>query len=350
MGFRQDFVDTIHFKKAEKIPAMEFMAFWPEAEELYQEHTGETPNCQHFGLKNQVALPIDFNFVPAFQEEIIEETDEYVIMRDATNTLKKSFKHSSAMPHYLSFPIKTRQDFYDLKPRLNPLSPERYPENFGELVKKIEAMDVPIHLVCRGPFAFLRDFINFEDLMIMFIDDPDFIDEMVSFHTDFLIQLWDKAFDFIIPDFILIGEDMAYKNGPMISPAMVRKHIYPSWKRLNDHFKQKGVPLTIIDSDGDIRPILPIIREAGFGGILPLERPAGMDPEQIRQEYPDLVMIGGVDKLKLAAGKEAIDEELEMIKRLYPKGGYIPSADHSVPPIVSYDNYKYYIEKLKQIK
>ena len=94
--------------------------------------------------------------------------------------------------------------------------------------------------------------------------------------------------------------------------------------------------------------MLPLAVKAGFTVIMPMERAAGMDGERVRELYPQLGLIGGVDKLELAKGKEYIDAEIEKAKRLYKTGRYIPSCDHSVPPIVSFENYSYYIENLKK--
>ena len=56
--------------------------------------------------------------------------------------------------------------------------------------------------------------------------------------------------------------------------------------------------------------ILPIAIEAGFTAILPIERAANMDAEVLREKFPNLTLIGGVDKLELAKGKAEIDKTL----------------------------------------
>ena len=74
------------------------------------------------------------------------------------------------------------------------------------------------------------------------------------------------------------------------------------------------------------------------------------DPVRLRQEYDgDILLMGGVNKVQLAKGKEAIDEELKRLRPLVEKGGYIPTVDHRVPPDVSFENYLYYLEKKKEI-
>ena len=41
--------------------------------------------------------------------------------------------------------------------------------------------------------------------------------------------------------------------------------------------------------------------------------------------------------------------ELMIIREMIKMGGYIPYCDHLVPPNVSWENYKYFREKLKEV-
>ena len=75
----------------------------------------------------------------------------------------------------------------------------------------------------------------------------------------------------------------------------------------------------------------------------PLEVASGCDVVEIGEQYPGLVMSGGIDKRILAESKEAIDA---MVDRIFPamqkRGGYIPTCDHGVPAEVPYENYLHY--------
>lgn len=60
-------------------------------------------------------------------------------------------------------------------------------------------------------------------------------------------------------------------------------------------------------------------------------------------------MMGGFNKNVLAETKESIDKELIKITDLIAAGGYIPFADHLIPPNCSWNNFKYYREQLNKI-
>jgi uroporphyrinogen decarboxylase len=79
-----------------------------------------------------------------------------------------------------------------------------------------------------------------------------------------------------------------------------------------------------------------------------MEVAAGVDVNAWREKFPSLAFMGGIDKRELALGPEAIDRELDRIWPCVEKGRYIPDLDHLIPDDVSWENYLYYVEQLKQ--
>ena len=105
-----------------------------------------------------------------------------------------------------------------------------------------------------------------------------------------------------------------------------------------------------MDSDGDIRQLIPLWLECGVNLFVPLEVAAGMDVVALRAEYgKDVLMMGGFDKRILAAGRHEITRELERIRPVIEGGGYIPGCDHGIPHDVSFENYCCFIDGLKVI-
>jgi uroporphyrinogen-III decarboxylase len=75
---------------------------------------------------------------------------------------------------------------------------------------------------------------------------------------------------------------------------------------------------------------------------LPLERQAGVDGMAIRQQYPEVCMVGHFDKMVMDRGEQAIRDEFERLMPLMKSGGFIPSVDHQTPPHVTIDQYRLY--------
>ena len=59
--------------------------------------------------------------------------------------------------------------------------------------------------------------------------------------------------------------------------------------------------------------------------------------------------MGGISKVEIAKGPKAIDQELERLRPVFEKGtGFMPALDHLIPPEVSYQDFKYFVSKLRE--
>ncbi len=113
--------------------------------------------------------------------------------------------------------------------------------------------------------------------------------------------------------------------------------------------KQRGCVVGIVDCDGNPHDIVANWMEEGVNMMFPLEVAAGCDPYAWRKEFgKDLRIKGGVAKEPLVVGGTAIDRELERLRPLLDQGGFIPHLDHLVPPDISYDNYREYLDKKRK--
>jgi len=154
---------------------------------------------------------------------------------------------------------------------------------------------------------------------------------------------------YVTLDEVFFSEDICYRQGPLISPDMIREFLFPYYQELMNNIKSRQIDKSRhlyvhLDSDGFVNPIIPLYQEAiGVDVICPCEVAAGCDVLEIGRQHPDLVIWGGIDKRELAKGKLAIDALLErIIPVMRARGGYIPTCDHGVPEEVSYENYVHY--------
>jgi hypothetical protein len=135
----------------------------------------------------------------------------------------------------------------------------------------------------------------------------------------------------------------------MISPATFKEFVSPYYKKLTGFLKSKGVNIIFVDTDGQCDELIPLFIEAGVTGLYPMEVSCGMDVVKARKRYPELQLMGGIPKSDIALGRKRIDEFLEPVEWLLKQGGYMPYGDHFVPPEVSWENFKYYRQKLNDI-
>lgn len=166
----------------------------------------------------------------------------------------------------------------------------------------------------------------------------------------FLSSIAKALVDFGV-DGIWVWDDIVYKNGPFFSPRIYEKFILDAHRRITEPARTKGLP-TVLHTDGNVKLLIPKIIEAGFTGLQPLEVKAGMDAVKLSRMYGDrLTFIGNVDARELSKSKEEIKNEFERKAGITREGGrYIAGSDHSIPPNVSLDNYKYFVKLIKEFR
>jgi uroporphyrinogen decarboxylase len=253
----------------------------------------------------------------------------------------------------VEYPIKNRRDWRRYRDeQLNPNAAARYPDAAAwEAFKQTAAAsDIPISIDGGSFYGFPRDWIGFEGLSYLLYDDPGLVAEMMDYLGDFFVEVLRRALVEVKIDFAMFWEDMCYKTGPLLSPAMFRKFMLPNYQKVTRCLAEHGVELSWVDCDGNIEALLPLWIEGGVRGFYPLEVAAGMDAVKLRQQYGrEIVMWGGVDKRALAEGPAAIDRELARLVPIAAEGGFIPLVDHGVPDDVPYANYLYYLEQRKRL-
>ena len=354
MNDRERFLATMHYQERDRCPWGE-MGFWPKTLERWRGEgwTDGSDFRQFFGfdrLREQV--DVSLGFVPGFEEEVIEYTGEHRIVRREDGIVAREFKGelSYHMPQWLRHPLETRDDWEnEIKPRLNPDSAGRYPTDWAEKVRVWKQRDYPLTLRMGSIFGWLRNWMGLERICLTLYDDPEWIQEMMDYMAEFCCACGRRALEDLDLDYVLLWEDMAYKSGPMMAPAMFRRFMLAPYRKLTGFIRDRGVDLIFVDSDGHAEPLIPLWLEGGVNGFYPIERAAGMDPVRLRKRFgKELRLIGGVDKLAMIAGPDAIDAQLRHVAPLLKEGGYIPWCDHFVPPDVSLGNYLHYVRRMKE--
>ena len=269
----------------------------------------------------------------------------------AGQTVRVNKDDPGKMPMYLDWPVKDRASWAEFKRRLDPHTPERWPSDWDTYVQKINGLDDPVVLQVGGFYGYLREWVGSERILYMFYDDPVLIEDMMEHMLYMETEIIKRALKDIKIDQATFWEDMCYKTGPLISPDMVRKFMMPRYKKITELLHSNGIDIIFLDSDGNVNELIPLWLECGINYIWPMEVVAGNDVVALRKKYgKDLIIGGAIDKRALLKGKEAIREEvMSKVPFLLEKGGYFPSIDHEVPPDVTFENYCYYTNTLREV-
>jgi len=312
------------------------------------------------GLDRREYIPVHFGFIPAFEREVLEETEDYEVVRNHLGVVTKGLKAGTVdggrmcMDQYLEFPVKRPEDFVDIKRRLVARLPERYPEDLDARIAAWKQRDCPLILgtncAANGFYWRAREFMGTEALSTAFYEYPNLMHEMMEFFADLVIETSRPVLEKIHVDYFTLNEDFAMKSGPLIGPGLYREFIFPHLERMVAFFRGHGTKHFAVDSDGDPTLLIPLMMDAGVDTAWPIERASGVSPQQWRKQFGrSLRLWGGVDKRELAKGPSAIHAHLREFIPLIEEGGYIPTIDHTVPPDVSWDQFRYYMDCKKAL-
>jgi hypothetical protein len=303
-----------------------------------------------FGLDRGVAcLDINYNTCPAYPSEVLDEMEEFIIRRDGFGIVSRIHKPELGMPEWIDYPVHNRQEWERFKAdRYDPNLRPRLPSNWDALLAEYRARDYPLALGggATGYFGTVRQILGLERTLTSLCDDPAWMHDMFDYLADFYVNLYDQVLTQIKPDLCVHWEDMCYVAGPLISPRMFHDFMLRPYQKLSGLLRDHGVDVLMVDTDGDCRKLIPLFMEGGVTALYPFEVQSHMDVAEIRRQYPGLALQGGIDKKALAAGKDAIDRELERRVPAMLANGYIPHVDHATPPDVSFENFAYYRRRL----
>jgi uroporphyrinogen decarboxylase len=300
-----------------------------------------------------LAVPVNCGPCPRIESVVLAEDEETVTFLDGWGIKRKNFKHSESMSQFLEFPVKSRRDWEQFKEeRLDPDHPDRLAGDWLVQGREWMRRGWPIQLGYFpdvGLFGTVRWLLGDEECLLAFYTQPELVHEIMDHMTSLYLTVYEKVARELRIDMVFFWEDMCGRNGPLISPRLFDEFMAPHYRRVKDFARRHDIPLMGVDTDGQVDLIVPPMMRAGVNFLFPFEVAAGCDVNEFGLRYPELAMMGGIDKRALALGPGAIDRELERIRPAVERGRFIPDLDHLVPDDVSWENYCYYVAQLKRL-
>ncbi len=300
-------------------------------------------------------VPLNSFISPPFEYQVLEEYGDVVIAQDQRGHIRRDKKGYGSISQIIRHLVSNREDWERVKAERLQISLEgRLPANWPEVRQKLRDRDFPLaiggHSGLAGFFHPARYLMGPMGLLYGFYDQPELVRDIMDHLADLQAYLFDQVLAEIDVDLGFSCEDLGYKTGPFISPAMFQEFLLPCYKKVTGVLRDHGVKIMFVDSDGNNWDLIPLFMEGGVTAMGPMEVAAGMDVVALRQAFPRLQILGGIDKRNLAAGTAAIDEELDYrVPGPLRAGGFIPCCDHAVPPDVSWTDFCHYRERLGEL-
>ncbi|MFZ4694427.1 MAG: hypothetical protein ACOYMV_04795 [Verrucomicrobiia bacterium] len=203
---------------------------------------------------------------------------------------------------------------------------------------------------CGSLYGRIRNILGVEGACYLQSDDEELFDEIIQTYAD----LCYRGVEWVLKsgvkfDTAHFWEDICFKSGPLITPAVFREKIGPHYKRITDLLKKYGIEIVSLDSDGKIDALVPIWLENGVNTMFPIE--VGTWDASIapwREKYgKGLLGVGGMNKVAFTRNRAAVDAEVERMKPLVALGGFIPCPDHRISPDAEWDLVRYYCDRMR---
>ncbi len=318
----------------------------------YRRELGLEPN---FAVPSQQggAFRLHAGIFPRFERRVLREDAETVTYRDESGITKRDRRDGGSMPAFLDYPVKTPDDWARLKTeRLDPFTPGRITVDWDAFRAQVRASGqaVQVGWFPYGVFGTPRDFMGAEALLVAFCEEPAMVADMMQHLTTLWLHLWEQVAREVRIDHIHIWEDMSGRQGSLISPRMVASFMMPCYDRIVAFARAHGVRIVSVDTDGDCRQLVPIMMQHGINMMFPFEVQAGNDIREYRRRYPELGIVGGLDKRALAGTHADIDAEVEKAAWMLAHGGrYVPAFDHLIPPDVPWENMRYAAQAIRTL-
>ncbi len=351
MTARERFNRQMHFQSVDRCFNMEF-GYW-------NENFQEWPLFRDNGITNNHEADLFFSFdpiatiggnwfmAPAFESREVERRgDKRILINGDGLYAEVPIDGHDTIPHYIKSSIVTPEDWAKVKEeRFDVRNPARIIDVASLKAQHPDDRDYPLGIDCGSMIGRIRDMLTFEGLAYACYDYPEMVEDMV----ETVCQLVEFSLDQLLPhfqfDFASGWEDICFKNGPIVSVPFFRDVVTPRYKRIHKKLQAYGIDIWYTDCDGDVRPILPYMMEGGINCLFPFEVNGCAHPGELLDQYEGrLRIMGGVDKIQLGAGKEAIKAYLESLEKYVARGGYIPFCDHRCPPNVKPEDYLYYLD------
>jgi uroporphyrinogen decarboxylase len=202
----------------------------------------------------------------------------------------------------------------------------------------------------RDGWSEVRDLRGYANSLMDFMDNPALIKGILDKAVEYYSELGKIAAS-LGAEIAFSGDDIAGKNGLLMSPSQFKEFIFPAMKRLYKNWHDCGL-YVIKHSDGDLNQIMDLLVETGIDCLHPIDPIANMDLGKVKAEYGSKICIMGnvncAGNLVHGTQEDVIREVKECIKKAASGGGYILSSSNSIPKSVKPENYVAMVKAVKE--
>ena len=184
----------------------------------------------------------------------------------------------------------------------------------------------------------------------LYYEDPDLVTKWLDAYINHEIKRINDIADAKICSIAMVECDIGYKNGLIASPEFLKIEFFPRLKRIVDAWHKHNYKV-IYHSDGYIMDVMDEIVDSGIDALHPIDVTSGMNMIKLREQYPNLVLIGGIDSIGLLAlgtPKKIEKEIVKIINAIGQTGGIFLGSSIEIDPSSKLENIISVDETLKK--
>jgi len=333
---------ALSFNAPDRLPVFE--NFWQAWENMWRKESGFASYIapdDYFGMDIKIAAANETLFSTHIRTIAVE--GESILQDDGWGRIVRIKPDT-----YFCEPVEhlfTNHSDIDNIEFDNALLDSRY-EVFLETVTKYRQKGRAIFLKIGGVFIRSSFFRGEAEFLMDLASDESFAKSIAEKIGNHLLQIGIESLKRASQQNlgVWIYDDMCNVQGPMFSPQVFERVFLPIYKKMVSELKLAGAKWVILHCDGNLRPLLEMIIEAGFDGINPVERAAGLIIEDlIETYYGRLCFIGGICNTHILPNGDfaAIRSHIERVIQAGKNGGLIIGT-HSIGPDIPVKHYELY--------
>jgi hypothetical protein len=224
-------------------------------------------------------------------------------------------------------------------------------ENFRRYMLGLQARighSVIIDFSIQTGFCECWSRLGLDTFSYLYCDDAQVVSEYLDAYTEAELLRLEAIADREISPVVLIAEDFASKGGPIFSPALLRKELFPRVRRLTEAWHRHGLKV-LYHSDGNWKSVVPDLVACGVDGFYCLEPSLGMDIVELRKAWPGHVWAGGLDGVDLME-RGTPDEVRRQVRRIIEEtdalrcGGVLIDTSSEINPPIKPENFRAMVE------
>lgn len=217
-----------------------------------------------------------------------------------------------------------------------------------DLIEKVLPHGMKV-IVNVGPlFSGVWRCMGLEAFSLACVEQPALVEAVVQKMGGLLVAIVRNVVQRDIVGGIWLGDDIAYTQSLMASPAFLRSHIFPYYEKVGALCRQYG-KLCGYHSDGLLTEVFDDLLDCGIQAVHPNE-PTSVDIVELKRRWGQRVSFVGnidVDLLTRGTPDDVARAAGDLIENAAPGGGFALGSGNSVTKNVPLANYRAMLDTVR---